>query len=108
MDRPSPISRTLAPLALGAFAVVLLIVVATSLSAGGGEEGGNQLGAQTATGPGTRTVKNDLPQKIYIVKPGDTFGSIAEKTGISVEELSQLNPNLDPQALISGQRVKIR
>jgi LysM repeat protein len=96
----------LAPLALTAFAVVFLVVIAMSLTGGNGEEG-NTLGAPQ-TGPGARTVQDKLPQNIYIVKPGDTFGSIAEKTGIPVDRLSELNPNLDPQALISGQRVRLR
>jgi LysM repeat protein len=104
--RPST-GRTLAPLALGAFAVVLIVIVVTSL-AGSDGEGSQRLGAPTNTGSGAKTVQDRLPQKIYIVKPGDTFGSIAVKTGIPVDKLSELNPNLDPQALISGQRVRLR
>ena len=45
---------------------------------------------------------------MYIVKEGDTLGSIAEKTGKSVEELQELNPELDPQALVTGQEVRLR
>jgi LysM repeat protein len=43
-----------------------------------------------------------------VVRSGDTLGSIAQKTGIPVEQLQQLNPSLDPQALVSGQRIKLR
>ena len=35
-------------------------------------------------------------------------GSIAEKTGVSVERLQELNPELDPQALLSGQKINLR
>ena len=49
-----------------------------------------------------------LPQNVYAVKTGDTLGSIAEKTGIPVEKLQELNPELDPQALVSGQKIKLR
>jgi len=35
-------------------------------------------------------------------------GLIAEKTGVPVERLQELNPELDPQNLIVGQRVKLR
>ena len=44
----------------------------------------------------------------YTVKPGDTLGAIAEKTGLDVETLQTLNPELDPQALVSGQKIKLR
>jgi LysM repeat protein len=96
----------LAPLALCVFAVVVLIVIATSLTGGSGE--GNKLGGPAQSSPGARTVQNKLPQNTYIVKPGDTFGTISQKTDIPVDRLSELNPRLDPQALISGQRVRLR
>lgn len=47
-------------------------------------------------------------QPEYVVQTGDTLGSIAAKTGVSVNKLQQLNPHLDPQALVSGQRIKLR
>ena len=31
-----------------------------------------------------------------------------ESTGVGVEQLQELNPQLDPQALVSGQKLKIR
>ncbi len=42
------------------------------------------------------------------MKTGDTLGAIAEKTGLDVETLLTLNPDLDPQALVSGQKIKLR
>ena len=42
------------------------------------------------------------------MKLNDTLGLISEKTGVSVERLQELNPELDPQNLIVGQRVKLR
>ena len=44
----------------------------------------------------------------YTVKTGDTLGAIAEKTGTDVERLQELNPELDPQALVAGQKIKLR
>jgi LysM repeat protein len=43
-----------------------------------------------------------------MVKPGDTLGGIGQKTGVDVETLQSLNPSLDPQALVSGQKIKLR
>ncbi len=42
------------------------------------------------------------------MKSGDTLGSISEKTGIPVDKLQELNPQLDPQQLVSGQKIKLR
>jgi LysM repeat protein len=42
------------------------------------------------------------------VRPGDNLASIAQEAGIPLEELQSLNPELDPQGLVSGQRVRLR
>jgi murein DD-endopeptidase MepM/ murein hydrolase activator NlpD len=41
--------------------------------------------------------------RTYTVRAGDTFGSIAAKFGITVDELIRANPNVDPNALPIGQ-----
>lgn len=43
----------------------------------------------------------------YIVRKGDTFYSIAQKFNISVSDLEAANPNLDPEALLIGQKICI-
>ena len=113
-------ARVLAPLALVAFGIALLLIVA---SAGGGDD-------EPSNGTASQQEQRDLelakerrrrqkteerregqgklPQDVYVVKTGDTLGSIAEKTGIPVEKLQELNPELDPQALVSGQKIKLR
>ena len=44
----------------------------------------------------------------YTVKTGDNLGSIAEKTKVPIETLQELNPELDPQALVTGQKIKLK
>ncbi len=57
----------------------------------------------------TPTTDTDSPQRAtYTVEPGDTLGGIAESTGVPVDTLQELNPELDPQALIAGQKIKLR
>jgi LysM repeat protein len=113
--RRSPL-RFLAPVALVAFGIALLVV----LSSSGGEDGSNtpsaserakdrDLGTSTKKKSKRRTsADGSLPTKTYTVKTGDTLGSISEKTGIPVEKLQELNPQLDPQQLTSGQKIKLR
>jgi LysM repeat protein len=45
---------------------------------------------------------------VWIVHSGDTLGSISVKTGIDVATLQTLNPDLDPQTLLEGQRIALR
>ena len=103
-------ARLLAPMALVACALALLAVLAGS-EVGGGDSGeGSDEASQTTPRrtTTTRTRERPAPRTTYTVKTGDTLGSIAESTDIDVETLQELNPELDPQALVSGQRIKLR
>jgi LysM repeat protein len=105
----SPV-HLLAPMALIAVAVAVVVVIANSDVTGGDDDGGEVTTTQ-ASDTETTTAPNRQGRKLrrnYVVKPGDSFGSIAEKTGVSVAQLEQLNPDVDPQALVVGQRIKLR
>ena len=104
MRPSSTLSRLIAPLALVAAAVVLVVVVGTSLDLdGGGSGGGGDVQGVEIQQETTTTGK-----KRYVVRPGDSLSEIAEMSGVPIDELLQLNPDLDPQALISGESVKLR
>jgi LysM repeat protein len=97
-------ARFLAPLALAAFVVALYMIV------GGSGDGGEQPANTTqpaATATATKTPTTKRKRKVYVVKPGDTPSGIAEKTGVSLEQLEKANPDLDPQLLAPGQRIRI-
>ncbi|MEA2347571.1 MAG: LysM domain [Thermoleophilaceae bacterium] len=56
----------------------------------------------------TSTTLTPTPTKTnYVVKPGDTLEAISAKTGVSVDELTTLNPEIDPQALVAGSKLKL-
>jgi LysM repeat protein len=44
----------------------------------------------------------------WTIRPGQSFGSIAAATKISIVTLEQLNPNLKPSAVQAGDRVRLR
>jgi LysM repeat protein len=46
--------------------------------------------------------------RMYTVHSGDTFDSIARKTGTTVDRLEQLNPSVDPTALRVGQTIRVQ
>jgi LysM repeat protein len=107
--RRSP-ARLLAPLALVVFAVALVVVIATSSVGGGGDDTDDaDRGSPTAATTTART-ETEAPRgpATYTVKTGDTLNAIADRTGLTVEEIEELNPELDPQALLAGQKIKLR
>jgi LysM repeat protein len=115
--RRSPL-RIIAPVALIAFGVALALVITSANKSDSGNgasaskaEKARDLGTSTTSGNRAarrRAARDRLPKRIYIVQDGDTLGSIAEKTGVSVEKLQALNPGLDQFSLQTGQRIKIR
>ena len=105
--RPSSkLPRLIAPLAIVAAALALVLVVVTSLDFDASS------GGTAAPDPSAVEVQEELTPtgfgRNYEVQPGDSFSTIAEETGVPVDVLSQLNPDLDPQTLAPGQRVKLR
>lgn len=45
--------------------------------------------------------------RLYMIRPGDTYYSIALRTGTTVEALIRANPGVDPNALRVGQTICI-
>ena len=99
----SPV-RFLAPLALLAVAFALFSILG---GGGGGDEDPATTNQPRATATATPKKETKRKRKVYVVKPGDTPSGIAEKTGVSLEQLEKANPDLDPQLLAPGQRIRI-
>jgi LysM repeat protein len=99
-------ARALATIALVGGVIAVIVVIS---SAGGGGSGASNSPARTRTPAGSSAGPRPLhTPAAYIVKNGDTLTSIAHKTGVSVVRIQALNPKVDPQILISGQRLKLR
>ena len=101
-------ARIVAPIALVVVAIAFLMVVASSGTDGDDGDRASETSGRTATERTTERERAPRRPATYTVKTGDTLGSIAEKTGLDVETLQNLNPELDPQALVSGQKIKLR
>ena len=104
--RRSPM-RFVAPLALVAFCVAFAMVWSNS-QVEGHHSRAPQTTTPAATTPTTATQNKYATRRRYTVRTGDTLGGIAEKTGVDVTTLQDLNPGLDPQALVAGQKIKLR
>jgi LysM repeat protein len=95
-------ARLVAPLVLLVCAAAVLVIVQRTLS-----EEGSSPGKATTSTVQTQTAATRGP-KTYRVRSGDTLGSIAEKVDVSVDKLMELNPDVDPQTLRAGQRLRLR
>jgi hypothetical protein len=107
--RRSP-ARLLAPVALVVTLVAVAIVVSNST---GNDDNGGDGGSATRTAEPrqqqqARQQRRQPQRTFYRVKLNDTLGLIAEKTGVPVEQLEALNPEIDPQNLIVDQRIRLR
>src|SRR4051812_36306746 len=104
-------ARFLAPIALVAFAFALYTIVNDARDRGGSSSGGvpaNTTPAAKGSKKQSSSKKSaKRKRKTYVIKSGDTPSGIAEKTGVSVATLQKLNPDLDPQALTVGQRLRL-
>ena len=103
--KPNPFVRTVAVVALvAALIAVVAVVVRTS---GSSDSGGGGTAHSKSKGPSKRG-RHAIQKGVWVVRSGDTLGKIAQETGIDVDTLIQLNPNLDPQAMPEGQRIALR
>lgn len=101
-QRANAPARIAAALALLAALLAVIVVI----SAGGGADSESR-----GSGSGGAAKQEKRPRskaKAYVVKSGDTLTSIAHKTGVPIPELIALNPEVDPQILIAGQKLKLR
>lgn len=102
-------ARFLAPLALVGFALALFVVLSSGLGDEGGSPPRNTVETPNGHGkPTKRSSRKRTRKKTYVVKEGDTPSSIAEKTGVDVETIVDLNPDIDAQTLNPGDRLRLR
>lgn len=105
-------ARYLAPLALLAVIVAAVVLIGqTERSSSPSRESGASLKARaSSSSPATprRRRHRSGPARTYVVQNGDFLSSIAQKTGVSVAKLQELNVGVDPQTLHAGQRLKLR
>lgn len=63
-------------------------------------------GGQSGRGAQAHVAARRLPP-YWTVRPGDTFGQIAHKTGLTVDQLQAFNAAIDPSAIVPGERLNL-
>jgi LysM repeat protein len=82
----------------------VIVVIATALGGGDGGSGGGSSRPGHAKQAHARA---HVPQA-YEVQSGDTLTSIAHEFGVPVARILRLNPGVDPQILISGEKLTLK
>lgn len=109
-------SRYAAPAAFLLAATIAILLIRSGLR--GSEPATTTRPAATATKPkpkpkpkprttSTRKTATGAAQ-YYTVVAGDTFGTIASKSGTSVADLERLNPRVKSTSLFIGQRIRVK
>jgi LysM repeat protein len=107
-------------------AFLLAVTIAVLLIKAGLDNSDSQsttvAGATTTTAPATtqpktttKLVLTGIPTtttapsnaRYYVIQDGDTLGGIAGKYGTTVEQLLTFNPDLDPNSLQPGTRIRV-
>ncbi len=94
--------------ALAGVVAVLFAVINGSEGNGSGDSTTTSGGGGQSKSVGKSDGGDNAVPKTYTVQPGDTLSGIAEQFGISEASIQKLNKNVDPQALATGQELKLR
>ncbi len=83
------------PAGVAALVIAMLVAIVTTLTASG-----------PAQSDGDAALRRLPPY--WTVHQGESYSVIAEKTGLSVDQLETFNPYTNPQTIRPGQRLKLR
>lgn len=102
-------ARVLAPVALAAVVAAAFLIVNGSVGDEDDGDGGNR-GEQTVESEECNPEADQaLKDGFYIMKPDEPgLSAVEDRTCMSVDELSALNPDLDPQLISVGQCINLR
>ena len=105
--RSSAPARVIAVTTLVVALVVAVLVISGALGGGGSNGSGGHGHKNKAARHAKQRERENIPAT-YEVKNGDTLISIAHHNGVTVARIEALNPEVDPQILIAGEKLKLR
>lgn len=104
--KPNQFARVFAVLTLILAAAVVVLTIATTDNSS--DSDGDEVNGESNAGGPTAKGERAIEEGVWIVREGDTLVSISEATAIDLDVLVELNPDLDPQTLSTGQRIALR
>jgi LysM repeat protein len=106
MNKRSSASARVFAVTARVIAFVIAIIAISSSLGGGGDPSDSGTGKHSG-----RAAHKTHPKQVpatYEVKSGDTLIAIGHRMGISVRQIEELNPEVDPQILVAGEQLKLR
>jgi LysM repeat protein len=101
-------ARALAAIAVVGGFVIVLVLIGAAISDSGDDSSGGGAGHHGAHhSKQAQTPTKHVPAS-YEIQSGDTLVSIAHASGVPVATIERLNPGVDPQLLIAGEKLKLR
>ncbi|HWH12185.1 MAG TPA: LysM domain-containing protein [Solirubrobacteraceae bacterium] len=89
--------------ALSSVVVAIVVITVTTL----GASGSPSPGSLTPRGPVVAAKVGTSSRCCWIVQPGQTLYSIAARESLGPADLQRVNPDLTPDRLAPGQRVRL-
>lgn len=86
----------------------MIVVIAAALGGGDNGDSDRPSGSGSNRAGQAKGKGSARTPKTYEVQSGDTLTSIARETGVPVSRILRLNPGVDPQILIAGEKLKLR
>ena len=100
------IGRLLAPIAIIAVLVTVYLIVHGTV--GSSHDSPSRSHSALVSGRHHHKHKGGDRHTFYVVKAGDTLSGIAAATHVPLAQLTRLNPNVSPNALQTGTRLRLR
>jgi LysM repeat protein len=105
--------RSWRPYAAPAAALLAATLVVVGVRVGLQDDGGSSnpapaKPAKAVVHSRSKPAAHPAAKQVYVVRAGDTLGTIAASTGVSVARLEQLNPTLEPTSLFIGDQIRLR
>lgn len=100
--------RLVVPLCMIGFVIAFIVVFSSSNVTHQGTSQATRSSTTTGSTSAGPSRSKFAHRRTYTVRTGDTLGAIAIRTGVSVSTLEDLNPGLDPEGLVAGQKLRLR
>jgi len=107
MARRSP-ARFLAPIALLAVAGGTAVLIENGVHHKKARHPSQQSSARGGSLPATNRRRARPAPRFYIVRAGDNLSTISARVKVPLPILESLNPQVNPQSLQTGQRLRLR
>lgn len=99
----APLARFGAPIAFLAAVTVAVLLVRAGL-----DSGSDSNGSTRTISTATTTTSQPRGKTYYRIRAGDTLGGVATRFDTTVAALLALNPDVRPNSLTIGQRLRVR